>query len=201
MILTKAILLEAEKWLGCKEESKNRSACVDEISRLYNDKVSSDAWCAKFVWAITNEACKKLNVDNPLKQTASTATMLSEAKKTLRTDNIAGKGSIFYTTRTGGGHVGFVTKVKDNLFDTIEGNTSSDSGEGDGVWAKTRDTTKKDYTFIHLEDLDTIENNLIAPFALDVAVADPRTYIGSSLFAIVGVGGFLLWRHKKKNKK
>jgi surface antigen len=42
--------------------------------------------------------------------------MLREAKKTLRVDKVPGVGSVFYTTRTGGGHVGFVSKVEDNLF-------------------------------------------------------------------------------------
>jgi len=69
MILTKAILLEAEKWLGCKANSKDK--CADEIKKLYNGKVNNEAWCCKFVWAMTNEACKKLGIENPLKQTAS----------------------------------------------------------------------------------------------------------------------------------
>ena len=69
MILTRAIKIEAEKWLGCKTGQK----CLTEIRSLYNDKnITNDAWCALFVWTMTNEACKKLGIENPLKQTATT---------------------------------------------------------------------------------------------------------------------------------
>ena len=199
MILTKAILKEAEKWLGCKETSSNRSVCVDEIQKLYNNKVTADAWCAKFVWAMTNEACKKLGIKNPLIQTASTATLLAEAKKTLRTDATPGVGSIFYTTRTGGGHVGFVTKIiNETQFETIEGNTNT--GGSDGVWNKTRNTKTQTYQFIHLEDLDTFENNFFAPlqFDLELIFADPRTYISTGIFL---TGGFIVWKIHKKHAK
>jgi len=200
MILTRSILIEASKWLGCVETSNNRSVCVDEIQRLYNGKVNADAWCAKFVWSMTNEACKKLGIANPLVQTASTATLLSNAKKTLRTDSVAGVGSIFYTTRTGGGHVGFVTKVVGNRFETIEGNTTPDTGGSEGVWQKTRDITTKSYQFIHLEDLDTIENNLLAPlqFELELIIADPRSYISAG---IILAGGVIAYRLYKKSRK
>jgi hypothetical protein len=60
MILTRAILKEAEKWLGCKETSNNRSDCVDAIKLLYNNKISANAWCCEFVWAMTNEALQKV---------------------------------------------------------------------------------------------------------------------------------------------
>jgi hypothetical protein len=192
MILTQSILQEAEKWLGCKTGQK----CLDEIKLLYNNKINNDAWCCKFVWTMTNEACKKLGIKNPLIQTASTATLLAEAKKTLRTDTTANKGSIFYTTRTGGGHVGFVIKTDSTKFETIEGNTTNSSGEY-GVFNKTRDTKTKDYQFIHLEDLDTFENNLFAPLQFDaeLILADPRTYISAGILL---TGGFIVWNFYKK---
>ena len=194
MILTKAILLEAEKWLGCMANSKSK--CTDEIKKLYNGKVNNEAWCCKFVWAMTNEACKKLGIENPLKQTASTITLLNETKKKIRTDTNPSKGAIFYTTRDGGGHVGFVIKVNENKFDTIEGNTTNSNGEY-GVWNKTRDTKTKNYQFIHLEDLDTFENNFFAPlqFDLEMIFADPRTYIGTG---IILTGGFIAWKLRKR---
>ena len=197
MILTKAILKEAEKWLGCKETSNNRSACVDEIQKLYNSKITSEAWCCKFVWAMTNEACKKLGIENPLVHTASTSILLSNAKKTLRTDATPGVGSIFYTSRDSGGHVGFVLEVNENKFKTIEGNTTADGGKVEGVFNKMRDTKTKAYQFIHLEDLDTFENNLFAPlqFDLDLIFADPRSYISAG---IVIAGGIICWRIYKK---
>ena len=196
MILTKAIQLEAANWLGCKSGQK----CLTEIRRLYNEKsITNDAWCALFVWTMTNEACKKLGVSNPLKQTKSTAVMLSEAKKTLRTDNTPSKGSVFYTTRTGGGHVGFVLNVEGNKFYTIEGNTTNSSGEY-GVFEKTRDTKTKDYQFIHLEDLDTFENNIFAPlqFDLELIIADPRSYISAGILL---AGGFIAYKIYKTQRR
>ena len=200
MILTRAILKEAEKWLGCSETKSNRSFCVDEIQMLYNNKITAEAWCCKFVWAMTNEACKKIGIENPLKQTASTNDLLSSSKKNLRVDSTSGVGSIFYTSRDGGGHVGFVLEVKGNSFKTIEGNTTADGGSVEGVFNKMRDTTTKHYQFIHLEDLDTIENNLLAPFQfeVDMIIADPRSYISAG---IVIAGGIIAYRIYKKNKR
>jgi len=195
MILTKAIRKEAAKWHGCKTGQR----CLDEIKILYNNKINNEAWCAKFVWAMTNEACKKLGIANPLIQTASTATLLASARKTLRTDGTPGIGSIFYTTRTGGGHVGFVLNVDGNKFETIEGNTSNSSGEY-GVFKKTRDTKTKEYQFIHLEDLDTFKNNFFAPlqFELEMILGDPRTFLTTG---IVLASGVTVWKIYKKNRK
>ena len=201
MILTKAILKEAEKWLGCKETRNNRSECVDAIQKLYNNKTTADAWCCKFVWAMTNEACKKLGITNPLTQTASTSQLLTSAKKTLRVDKTPNVGSIFYTSRDNGGHIGFVINVNETKFRTIEGNTSADGGSVEGVWNKNRDTKTKQYQFIHLEDLDTFENNLLAPlqFELDMIFADPRSYItAGGIAGIIFIGSILWKKHKKK---
>ena len=197
MILTKWILKEAEKWLGCSETRNNRSVCVDEIHMLYNNKITAEAWCCKFVWAMTNEACKKLGIENPLIQTASTSQLLSSSKKKLRVDNNANIGSIFYTKRDSGGHVGFVLEVKENKIKTIEGNTTADNSKVEGVFKKERDTKTKQYQFIHLEDLDTIENNLFAPlqFDLDMIFADPRSYVSASILLL---GGMIAWKLRKK---
>jgi len=194
------IIKEAKKWLGCEETKQNRSECVDKIQLLYNNKINAEAWCCKFVWAMTNEACKKLGVENPLIQTASTTTLLSNAKKNLRVDAEPGVGSIFYTTRTGGGHVGFVLEINKNKFKTIEGNTTEDGGKIDGVWNKNRDINTKKYQFIHLEDLDTFENNLFAPlqFELDMILADPRTYFTASV--VLAGSFFAIYKLNKKRK-
>lgn len=193
MILTKAILSEAEKWLDCRETSKNRSKCVDEIHEMFKagSTGSRDAWCAKFVWSITEAASKKLGVENPLFKSASTAQMLENTK--LRKDKIPAVGSVFYTKRTDengkivGGHVGFVERVNGNLISTIEGNTNI--GSTDGVWRKTHDITKKSFTFIHVEDLDTLENNinsLLQP--LDLTISDKKLWIGLGILAASGIG-------------
>lgn len=164
-IFTTKLIKQASKYIGCTETSNNRSSCVDEIQRQFNGKVNSESWCAKFVWSQVNIVCQELKLVNPLAQTASTLAMLSNAKKTpkLEVDNIPSVGSIFFTPRDGGGHVGFVLKVTGNKFSTIEGNATS--GGKDGVYILTKDITKKNYQFIHIEKYhnlgDILQNNFI----------------------------------------
>jgi hypothetical protein len=124
---------------------------------------------------------------------------LIKTKKTLRVDGEPAVGSIFYNTRDGGGHVGFVIKVDGINFESIEGNTTNSAGEW-GVWSKKKNLNEKKYQFIHLEDLDTIENNLFAPlqFDFEMILADPRSYISAG---IVLTGGFVAWLLYKKYKK
>jgi hypothetical protein len=43
MILTDAIIKEASKYIGCKEERSNRGVCVDAILSLYSEKLTADA--------------------------------------------------------------------------------------------------------------------------------------------------------------
>jgi hypothetical protein len=187
MILTSAILNEAEGWLDCRETSTNRSKCVDRIHEQFREGStgSRDAWCAKFVWSITDTAAKKLGVANPLFKSASTAQMLKNTN--LRKDKTPAKGSVFYTSRTGGGHVGFVEKVNGNIISTIEGNTSVGSAEG--VHRKTHDIRKKEFTFIHVEDLDTIENNINSVLEpLNLSLDDKKLWIATGLIGASAVG-------------
>ena len=58
-----------------------------DVTKLVNNKITVEAWCCKFVWAMTNEACKKLDIKNPLIQTDSTSQLLTNAKKNLRVDS------------------------------------------------------------------------------------------------------------------
>jgi hypothetical protein len=125
--------------------------------------------------------------------------MLAEARKTLRVDKDPGVGSVFFNVRDAGGHVGFVTKISEPYFHTIEGNTSDSSGLS-GVYEKTnhdlRNTAKK-YEFIHLEDLDTFENNALA---LLTGFGESIESFGMGkillIVASLGVGGYFL--NKKK---
>jgi hypothetical protein len=196
MILTTTILREAEKWLGCTETKQNRSACVDEIHKAFNPNWagSPDAWCAKFVWTMVEAATKKLNVPNPLFKSASTVQMLN--KTNLRKDDKSAKGSIFFIERScaggGCGHVGFVERVDGNIIHTIEGNT----GGPEGVYRQKRDTSKQKFTFIHIEDLDTIENNLNAILPFDLTIDDSRLWT-VAVFATVGIVGAVIYAKRK----
>jgi hypothetical protein len=89
-----------------------------------------------------------------------------------------------------------VTAVNGNKFETIEGNTNT--GQGYGVWPSTRDTKTKGYDFIHLEDLDTIENNFLS---LAASVEENLAEVGwgklAGIIAVLGISGYFLHKNKK----
>ena len=192
MILTTTILNEAAKWLDCRETTKHRSACIDEIHKQFSAgwNGSPDAWCAKFVWAITETATKRLGVANPLHKSASTVAMLRNTD--LRKSSTPARGSVFFIERAcaggGCGHVGFVERVEGNIIHTIEGNTGGPAG----VYRQRRDTTKQKFTFIHIEDLDTLENNINALLPFDLTIDDSRLWITTGIAAVAVVGAILL---------
>lgn len=96
----------------------------------------------------------------------------------LRVDSEPGVGAVFYNKRDGGGHVGFVTYVSGGTFHTIEGNTEVANTEG--VFEKSHTLTEKQFQFIHLEDLDTIEDNAksVGIDAVDVATENSDAIVG-----------------------
>jgi hypothetical protein len=81
--------------------------------------------------------------------------------------------------------------VNGNVISTIEGNTNT--GGADGVYRKTRNITTTKFTFIHIEDLDTIENNINAilePFNLEIG--DKKLWAIAGL-ASVSITGAILY--------
>lgn len=142
-----ALVKKSELWLGCAEERANRSACVDEIHVYYNGKVTAEAWCAKFVYMITDLCAKDFGIKNLLPRTASTLTMVNTAPKNrLRVDTIPAPGSIFFKTRTGGGHVGIVKAVEGSTIITVEGNKNNKVEYG-------KHSNTAGYKFIHTEEM------------------------------------------------
>lgn len=148
MNFASGLIKKAELWLGCKETTTDRSACVDEIHTYYNGKTTAEAWCAKFVFMITDLVSKDFGIKNLLPRTASTVNMVNSAKsKGLRVDTFPAPGSIFFRSRGGGfGHVGFVVEVKGATIVTIEGNMSNKVGYG-------KHTNLSGYKFIHTEEM------------------------------------------------
>lgn len=139
------------KWESgvCKSVKNNRGNCIDEIKSQFSKEVIGTPWCAEFVSVVTKTSCEKLDITNLLPYTRSTATMLSGAiKNGLRVDNTPAVGSVFYRTRSGGGHVGFVVKITDGGIITIEGN-SDDQVKGRSYSG----TEIASYKFIHIEDM------------------------------------------------
>lgn len=139
-------LKSALDWVGCKEVGENTSVCVDAIKKLSGYDPDNDPWCVQFVYAVFNKICLKYNVVNPLFKTKSTYLLKTNSK--VRVDNKASVGSVFYFTREGGGHVGFVLSIKDGKMITIEGNRNN------AVWTGEREINSKDFQFLHIEDVD-----------------------------------------------
>jgi hypothetical protein len=91
---------------------------------------SPSAWCMGFVYWCVNEACKEMDLNNPLKKTGGVMAQWV-ASKHLRVDKPM-KGDIFIMDFGGGkGHTGFVTQVIGDRIQTVEGN-SNDEGSREG---------------------------------------------------------------------
>lgn len=114
MNLANLILRTAEKYLGCKEDknTKNQSQCVNVFHRTVSGAVSTDAWCAKYVFHVMKEAFELAGIAYEKYkdlETASTKVMLARAKKAgIRVDKKPAPGAIMFMPREGGGHVEFV---------------------------------------------------------------------------------------------
>jgi len=88
-------------------------------------------WCMAFVYWCVNEACKEMNLPNPLKKTGSVMDQWNSSKQ-LRIIDKPQKGDIFIMDFGGGkGHTGFVTGVVGDKINTVEGN-SNDEGSREG---------------------------------------------------------------------
>ena len=87
-------------------------------------------WCMAFVYWCVNEACKEMDLNNPLKKTGGVMLQWVGSKH-LRVDKPM-KGDIFIMDFGGGkGHTGFVTSVVGDRIQTVEGN-SNDEGSREG---------------------------------------------------------------------
>jgi LPXTG-motif cell wall-anchored protein len=173
----KAIIEEAVSWVMpqpgelCLETGTNRGECIDKISEIFNGKVVAEAYCAKFVWVVCQNA---LGENNKLPKIAGAKAMLDAAKKTkgLVVDRTPKPGSVFYRKSTAAGatgHMGIVVWGDDKYFYTVEGNTqfclkagikcpdlTQDNPKLEGVgshYIPYSDISSKGYEFIHTEYL------------------------------------------------
>ncbi|NIG56445.1 CHAP domain-containing protein [Chitinophaga sp. Cy-1792] len=98
------------------------------------------SWCMAFIYWCTANAAKELMVSNPLKRTGSVMEQWNWAVAHHLSVTDPQPGDIFIIDRGNGkGHTGFVTAVRGEWLDTVEGNTNSaGSHDGDGVYTHTR---------------------------------------------------------------
>lgn len=99
-------------------------------------------WCMAFVYWCVEQACKDLNMQNPLVKTGGVMRQWNETtlRKLGNRDRAIKPGDIFIMKfGHGTGHTGFAEKVSGAMIYTIEGNTNDDgSREGYEVAKRTR---------------------------------------------------------------
>lgn len=148
----------AAEWYkrNCVEERANRGVCVDKIHQMFDSNwIKSkrpEAWCAKFVWVVYDEAARRAGVSNPIPRTAGALLMRDMSRKAgLKVDKKPELGDVFYRKSEAAGssgHVGIVTEIKTDGITTIEGNLSNRVAY---YWYDWKDVTssKTDFSFIH----------------------------------------------------
>lgn len=161
MVPFKTINEVAAEWYerNCVEERDNRGVCVDKIHELFDPKwitsKRAEAWCAKFVWVVYEEAARRAAVTNPLPRTAGALAMRDLSKKAgLRVDNKPQDGDVFYrksSSAGSSGHVGIVTDVKADGITTVEGNLSNRVAYYHYGWDKIM-SPEYNFSFIHAAD-------------------------------------------------
>jgi hypothetical protein len=129
-ILASEIVAQAGWWKSrnCRETSRNRGGCIDEIHQRFDGTVNRDPYCAKFVWVVVDMACTYLGLKNLLPRTAGARRLLDLSRTVLDVDRMPTAGSIFYrksTAKGATGHMGVVIQVVPEGIYTVEGNNGS----------------------------------------------------------------------------
>lgn len=105
------------------------------------------AWCMAFVYWCVQMAAEKLNLPNPLVRTAGVLDQWNRTKLgklPARSQRGIEPGDIFIIDYgRGQGHTGFIERVGQGVFHTIEGNTN-DEGSREGVEVCRRQRTITD---------------------------------------------------------
>lgn len=129
--------------------------------RLYmNGNEGSDwAWCAGFACFVLKQACDTLGIPLPIRPSVSCDSLASSARERGRfvgeNERAAsadlGAGSLFLNRRTSTDwvHTGIVLAFREEVFETIEGNTNdAGSREGYEVCRRVRGYPAKDFVVI-----------------------------------------------------
>jgi hypothetical protein len=145
--LVRKALDTADSQVGVREVGgPNRGPQVNEYLKSVGWGPGAP-WCAAFVyWCIRGAARDAGARDVPFVRTAGCGVIEAWAKeRDIYERGRPEPGDVFLRGTT---HTGFVTAVRGNVFDTIEGNTNiGGSPEGIGVFRRTRPITR-DYQFV-----------------------------------------------------
>jgi hypothetical protein len=127
--------------------------------RLYTDGLAPEGspWCAAFVCYVLRQACETVGSALPFGLSASCGVLAARAKDVHRfaagtgaADTAKVEPGCFFLVRNGPDrwkHIGVITRMDDEVFETIEGNTN-DEGGAEGYEACRRIRGYKDKDFI-----------------------------------------------------
>lgn len=142
-MLKEKVLEVAHSQVGKQEVPKGSNWGTDVQKYLASAGITFPAaWCMSFVYWCTAEACKELNIQNPLFRTGGVMNQWYHVPATMKVHEPQA-GDIFIMEFAHGlGHTGFVEKVEGTMIATIEGNSNEDGGrEGFEVCRHTRPIT------------------------------------------------------------
>lgn len=142
----KIMLLAAQACVGETEVGgNNRGKFVELCQKTVDNYAGGEAWCMAFVESMVSYAELKTGIISTFFSSEHCLTTWRKSKAVDRVKKIPAPGAIIIWQhgKSENGHTGFVTEWLDKKMTTVEGNTGSASfRDGDGVYSKTRSTTK-----------------------------------------------------------
>jgi hypothetical protein len=135
-MLAEKTLQVAISQIGVEENPKgsNSGPQVDQYLRSVS-LGPGFAWCMAFVYWCVNEACKQLEIVNPIMKTGGVLYQYRHTKcRTIpaKSWQAVKPGDIFIMVfKNGNGHTGIVKKIENGIVYTVEGNTN-DEGSREG---------------------------------------------------------------------
>lgn len=165
-----AVLSEAKRWIKTSEEppGSNRGVAIDffnyfslPVWKPFPNGMKGAPWCAAFVSTVgrlaLGEAWPVVRTPSCLaigKWAESQGVLFQHSDGPQRGDLFL----LYYERLKRYGHVGFVTSVTADSFETLEGNTSMTGGrEGHGVFQRIRRRTEKTFFVRWVSKLEDAE--------------------------------------------
>ena len=143
----------ALSYVGVHEEGNNSGVAVEEFQKAVDGKANQESWCMCFVQFCVKKTSALVRFPDCIFDSESCLQTWAKTDIKARfNDPEPGDIVIWQKGSTALGHTGIVVEVhEDGTFDTVEGNTSSGSGdqrEGDGVYRRKR--SRKPMGELHL---------------------------------------------------
>lgn len=154
--IVECVLAVARAEIGVREESDNRGMRVTEYLRAAKMD-PGNPWCAAFVAWCFSQAEARLRLALLVPRTAYCPTLAAWARKKGVLQDLPRVGDVFLHWGKAGKvhrfkHAGFVSSVRPNAFDTIEGNTREGGTRGPDAVVALRRPIRDEYRFVRWID-------------------------------------------------